>query len=235
MSTPAPGRGSRLARGAMRALARGGSRLARAIAGQGRRPSTEPGRAERPRHPGHAGHAGRPRAVEAWPWSPTVTVARAILLLGPTAYLLVLAQGGPERSWLSLGVLGLALNRWPDGPLPVVCWSLLLWLWLLVGPSGPWWALLAAAVALTVHAATAFVAGAPDDAAVARPTLGRWAARWVVAMAVTALVAASSQALGALGWAGSAWLTATALVGLGAGLLVLRSAQSPGWPGPDRS
>lgn len=165
----------------------------------------------------------RGRIRQRWRWSPAVTLARAVALLAPTAYLLLLVRGGLDPGWVLLGLLGLAVNRWPDGPGPLAVWSTLVALWWVAGPADVWSTLPAAIVLLLAHAATAFIAGAPDDAAAGPVARRRWSLRLLAVAGLTSLVALAVAGVGAWGRPGTVWVSCAALLGLTGLLLLLRS------------
>ena len=164
------------------------------------------------------------------PWGRQVAVARAVVLLAPAAFLGLdlLAGGRLPRSWLLLAVLGIACARRPDSTVPLAAWGLLGAVWALTVESFSWFAVPAALVVLAAHSASAFVAGAPADAAVDRALGLLWLRRLALVAFATALVAAAGALLSTRSIPGSAVLTAVALGAVGAWLLVLgRSDPSP--------
>ena len=127
---------------------------------------------------GAARRSGSTRARR--PRSGQLAIAYAVILLGPAAYLALLAATGSGLStgWLALALVGLALVRSPDSVLPTLVWLALGALWCMVADTH-WLVLPAAAVALLSHLATAYVVGAPPDATVDRALAGLWAGRTV--------------------------------------------------------
>ncbi len=162
---------------------------------------------------GGARRSGSTRARR--PRSNQMRVAYAVILLGPAAYLALLAAtaSGLSMGWVALALVGLVLVRSPDSVLSTLVWLTLGALWSMV--TEPHWLVLpAAAVALLSHLATAYVAGAPPDATVDRALAGVWAGRTIVVLAITAGVWALGTVLSGRELAGSVALTTSVLVGM---------------------
>lgn len=165
------------------------------------------------------------------PWGRQVAVARAVVLLAPAAFLGLVHGAGGQLSpgWLLVAGLGIACARSPDTAVPLASWALLGVVWVIAVTGFSWLAVPAALVGLAAHAATAFVAGAPPDAAVDR-TLGLlWLRRLATVSAATAVVAVLARSLSTWSIPGSSVLTAITLTGVGGWLLVL----GRGDPSPD--
>jgi hypothetical protein len=162
---------------------------------------------------GAARRSGSTRARR--PRSGQLAIAYAVILLGPAAYLALLAATGSGLStgWLALALVGLALVRSPDSVLPTLVWLALGALWCMVADTH-WLVLPAAAVALLSHLATAYVVGAPPDATVDRALAGLWAGRTVVVLAITVGVWALGTWVSGRQLAGSVALTTSVLFGI---------------------
>jgi hypothetical protein len=162
-----------------------------------------------------------------WPWGRHVVLARAVAGLAPMAFLLIVSVAGtsplPAPSLLVGGSAAAVLVlRYPDSVVPTFVWGALGAVWLVEVGQLTWWATLAAAVTLLGHCATAFVAGAPPDAAVDRALAGLWAERVAGALAVTAGVAGCVTLVSALRLDGSIPLTVTALLGVTGWVALIR-------------
>jgi len=157
------------------------------------------------------------------PWGRQVAVARGVVVVTPVAFI-ALAHGAGGRlspGWLVVAAIGVACARWPDTSVPLVSWTLLGAVWFVAVPDFSWLVLPAALVGLGAHAATAFVAGAPPDAAV-DATLGLlWVRRLATVSAAVVLVAVLARVLSAWDLPGSMVLTAITLAGVGVWLLVV--------------
>lgn len=165
-------------------------------------------------------------------WGRQVTLARTVVVLAPGAFLGMahLAGGRLSPGWLLVAAVGLASARWPDSDVPLGCSALLGIAWLVAVPEFSWLVLPASFIGLAGHCACAFVAGAPDDAAVDR-TLGRlWALRLGIVAAVTTGVAVLGYRVSAASRPGSVVFTALTLVAIGGWVLV---QSRPADPGPD--
>lgn len=156
-----------------------------------------------------------------------MTIAYAVILIGPAAYLALLAATAPGRStgWVALALVGLVLVRSPDSVLSTLVWLTLGALWPIVAESH-WLVLPAAAVALLSHLATAYVSGSPPDATVDRGLAGLWAGRTVVVLATTAGVWALGTVLSGRQITGSVALTTSVLVGICGWALSVRGRAS---------
>lgn len=156
-------------------------------------------------------------------------LARMVALVAPAAYLLVMQSGAKlDGSWVGLGLLGIAVARWPDSHVPQFVWGLLVVVWVVFGPPELGWAFAGAAVALLGHTAAAFLAGAPGDVTPTRPLAWRWALRLVAVLAATAAVAVAEAAISGLAVGGWVALTTAVLLGL-AGWFVLMRSRSSTW------
>ena len=113
--------------------------------------------------------------------------------------------------------------------MPLASWSLLGMVWVIAVTDFSWLVVPAALVALAAHAATAFIAAAPPDAAVDRALGLLWLRRVGTVSAATVLVALLARLLSAWSIPGSSVLTAITLAGVGAWLLVV----GRGDPSPD--
>jgi hypothetical protein len=174
-------------------------------------------------------------------WGLQITVARTVVVLAPGAFLGIahLAGGRLSPAWLLVAGLGLACARWPDTDVPLGGSAVLGIAWIVAVPGFSWLALPASFVGLAGHCACAFVAGAPDDAAVDRTLARLWAWRLAIVAAVTCVVAVLGCVVSVASPAGSVVFTALTLVAIGGWVLVQNRLAGPGpdagpGGGPDR-
>lgn len=168
---------------------------------------------------------GTPRTWTRWTWGRQQSVARILAGTMPVVTLLIATVADPTArlQWLLLGVAGgLLVARRPDSVLPLLVWLAVGGVWYVTSTQVTWWCLAAAAAAAIGHAATAFAAGAPDDAEAPRVLLRLWAARMAVVLAVTTAVCWLAQGGTAPGRGGSAVWTIVALLCVTGWLIAVR-------------
>lgn len=137
-------------------------------------------------------------------------------------------QGGAglDGSWVGLGLLGIAVVRWPDSHVPQFVWGVLIVVWVVFGPPEVGWAFAGATLALVGHTCAAFLAGAPGDITPTGALVRRWSLRLVAVLAATASVALAVAAVSTRAFGGWVALTTAVLLALAGWLVLMRSHNS---------
>ena len=164
-------------------------------------------------------------------WSLSQLGATGAAMGGVATYLasLHLAVGGFDAPWWLLALLPLVTMAWAGSAAPLLSWTLLLYGWFTLTPSGSfsWWSLSAAAGAVVGHAATALSASSPPAGSFTARTARRWVRHTALAFAAAVPVAVLAGLLAGhpLGIVPAAYVIG--LGGVAVGLWALRTSPPP--------
>jgi hypothetical protein len=161
-------------------------------------------------------------------WSSSQLAVTGAHVAGALVFLTALyrAAGGFDAIFWALAAVPVLTMSYAGAAAPLAFWGLMLYGWFYLSPAGSfsWWSLVAAAGVAIGHAAAAVSASAPPQTHIAAVEFRRWA-RW------TGIAAAAALPVGALagllvGRSTSLVPVATVvgLLGIAAGLFLLRTA-----------
>ncbi len=161
-------------------------------------------------------------------WSLSQLGATGAAMGGVAVYLasLSLAVGGFDSLWWALVLLPLVTMAWAGSAAPAAYWTLLLYGWFTLTPTGSfsWWSLPAAAGCVVGHAATALSASSPPAGSFTAATTRRWVRHTALAFAAAVPVAILA---GLLAGRSPGLVPAAYVIGLGgvaAGLWFVRTS-----------
>lgn len=129
--------------------------------------------------------------AEAWSRDQVVLFALQLAMVAVFLSCLRVAGGSVDGWGLAFAVLGAAaMARWPETPVPLGGWAVLLAWWAVTVPQQfTWWAVPAALALLVAHTALAVSALCPRDAALTRALILRTLRRMSMVAAVVGVVA----------------------------------------------
>ena len=163
-------------------------------------------------------------------WSPHQLALAAVSSLGAVLYLAALhaAAGGFDSIYWLLALGPALLVGVNSSGAPAAYWALMLFGWFYLTPSGSFslWSVPAAVGALLGHVTSALSAAAPPEAAFPGSVIRRWLWRTLLAAGAAVTVGGAAALLRGRvdGWGAGAQVVA--LLGLAAGITMLRNDES---------